>query len=132
MPSESRANANAPKNFVVFSTSIVNVPASGDVTPRRSSHVDRVHGVGDYRAAKPEVVVGHCIRRTIAGIVQRHDQDARVANRLFDRVDPHVNGAKAPRKHPRDCRLPGSRQAGQYDKHVSRTDPVQVSAYIRA
>jgi len=33
LPSDSRANANAPKNVVLFSTSIVTVPASGDVSP---------------------------------------------------------------------------------------------------
>ena len=101
---------------------------SGDVPPRVARQRNRVDAVGNDGTTDPEIVQGDRIGRTVTGVLDRAVADRRLADRLFDRIDPQIHGIDLRRQRAGDRRLAGSRPAAEHDQHAFLDDGCRLSA----
>lgn len=85
-----------------------------DRSPLEPRQRPRVHAVGDNHTTEAQVVLGDRLRN---GVSFRFDSMSRIAQRLFDRVDPEVDRAGRPGERAGDCGLSNAWKAGHHDEH---------------
>lgn len=95
--------------------------ALSDIEPGGSGDRDRIDRVGNDDVTYAKIVLRYCVGGSVPCVVQGEDPDARVSNRLLDRINSNMDRRGSFREGAGNTRLSYAWKPAEHDQHIQQS-----------